>query len=312
MNPDTLIYRFFDFFALADTIRNRRLRFAAPSTFPDKNEGLEVFYNSLCAAIEANDDSYNGTMNQEDILRTHNSLKQSVFVSSWTCKADSIALWSLYSADRCGVRISSTVSKLQAALDDFERSNGMQSQFERHGLTEEPSYAFVQRVAVREVSYKDMRSMHEDILGESRFQNLTNLTDQKRKESFEFLTIKDEAFIHESEIRGIVTCRLAASSESKVPFTDSAPWLDSDHVYVNIPDNFVESVAIDPRCPRYKREIIEGYLCDHNISLAQSRAFGYLPDELDFVAPKIRTLPSKQPRMSPIDTVLNVKFGWVK
>ncbi|MCR4305381.1 MAG: hypothetical protein NUV63_14365 [Gallionella sp.] len=55
MNPDNRSYRFFDFFALAGTIRNRRLRFAALSTFPDKNEGLEIIYNSLRAAMESND-----------------------------------------------------------------------------------------------------------------------------------------------------------------------------------------------------------------------------------------------------------------
>ena len=134
MNPDSRIYRFLDFFGLAGTINNRRLRFAAPSTFPDKNEGLEIIYNSLRAAVESNDGSYSGFVSQEDILRIHNVLKQGSFVCSWTCEADSVALWSLYSADKCGVRISSTVSKLQAALDDFARSNSLQLQFERYGL----------------------------------------------------------------------------------------------------------------------------------------------------------------------------------
>jgi hypothetical protein len=289
LNPDTHIYRFIDFFALSGTIRNRQLRFAAPSTFPDKNEGLEIFYNSLRAAVESNDGSYSGITSQEDIRRTHNGLKQTAFVSSWTCDADSVALWSLYSADKCGVRISSTASKLQAALDDFAHRNCLQAQFERYGLTDGSSYVFVQGVAVKEALYEDLRSMHEDILTKGPSQQI--LTDQKRTENFEFLTLKDKAFIHEGEIRGIVICGLAAPSESKAPFTDSAPWLDGDHVYVDIPDDFVESVAIDPRCPRYKREIIEGYLRDHNISIALSRAFGYLPDELDFVAPN--TPPSK-------------------
>ncbi len=265
LNPDTRIYRFLDFFALADTIRKRRLRFAAPSTFPDRNEGLEIVYNSLRAAVESNDGSYSGIASQEDILRIHNVLKQGSFVCSWTREADSVALWSLYSADRCGVRVSSTVAKLQAALDDFARRNGMQSQFERFGLTDGSSYAFVQVGAVREVLYEDLRGMHEDILSKGRSQQV--LTDQKRKEIFEFFTLKDRAFIHEGEIRGIVTCGLAAPSESKGSFTDSAPWLDGDHVYVDIPDDFVESVAIDPRCPRYKREMIEEYLRDHNLSI---------------------------------------------
>lgn len=294
MNPDTRIYRFFDFFALAGTIRNRRLRFAAPSTFPDKNEGLEIIYNSLRAAVESNDGSYSGITSQEDILRIHNVLKQGSFVCSWTSKADSVALWSLYSADRCGVRISSTVSKLKAAVDDFARRNGLQAQFERYGLTDGStggsSYAFVHGVAVKEVLYEDLRSMHEDILNKGRSQQA--LTDQKRKEILEYFTLKDKAFIHEGEIRGIVTCGLATPSESKDSFTDSAPWLDGGHLYVDISEDFVESVAIDPRCPRYKREIIEGYLRTHNISLALSQAFGYLPEEMNFVTPKTGVPPN--------------------
>lgn len=288
MNPDIRIYRFFDFFALADTICNRRLRFAASSTFPDKNEGLEIIYNSLRAAVETNNGSYNGITSQEDILRIHNSLKQTSFVCSWAREEDSIALWSLYSTDRCGVRISSTVAKLKTALDDFKHKNSMQMQFERFGMIDEALYAFVHGAAVRDVSYDDLRSMHEDILRNDRPQQ--TLADPRSEEILEPFTLKDKAFSHEGEIRGIVTCGSAIPSGSNGPFTfaDSAPWLDSDHVYVAIPDDFVESVAIDPRCPQYKREIIKGYLRDHNIPLALSRAFGYLPEEMDFVTPKHR------------------------
>ena len=278
------IYRFIDFFALADTIRNRRLRFAATSTFPDKNEGLEILYNSLRAARESTDGSYSGITSQDDAHRVHNVLKQSTFVCSWTSDADSIALWSLYSVDRCGVRISSTVSKLQAAVDNFKSKNSMQSQFGRFGCTDVAACAYVHGVAVREVSYEDLRTMHEDILRGDRFHQ--GQTDKPRDENFEIFTLKDEAFKHEGEVRGIVTCGVATPSGSSVPFTDSAPWLHGNHVYVDIPEEFVESVAIDPRCPPYKREVIENYLRDHDLSLARSRAFGYLPDELDFVAPR--------------------------
>ena len=287
-NPesDTPIYRFFDFFALVDTFRNRRLRFSAPSTFPDKNEGLEIIYNSLRAAVEANDGSYPGITNQEDILRLHNSLKQSSFICSWTRNADSIALWSLYSADRCGVRISSTVSKLNAAIDDFARNYSMQLQFNRFGLTDGASYAFIQGATVREVSYDNLRALHENILKNS--QSPEALSDLEKKNVLESFTLKDEAYIHEQEIRGIVTCCSAIPSGSTGPykFADSAPWLDGDHVNVDIRDDFIDSVAIDPRCPKDKRKIIEDYLRDHNIALSLSRAFGYLPDELDFATPK--------------------------
>lgn len=286
LNPETPIYRFFDFFALADTLRNRRLRFSAPSIFPDQNEGLEIIYNSLRAAVESNDGSYAGITSQKDIARIHNTLKQSSFICSWTRDADSIALWSLYSADRCGLRISSTVSKLNAAIDDFAHNYSMQQQFNRFGLIDGASYAFIQGATVKEVSYDNLRFLHENILKNN--PSPEALSGVKKKNVLESFTLKDEAYIHEQEIRGIVTCGSAIPSGSTGPykFTDSAPWLDGDHVYVDIRDDFIDSVAIDPRCPRYKRKIIEDYLHDHNISLSQSRAFGYLPDELGFVTPR--------------------------
>ena len=162
----------------------------------------------------------------------------------------------------------------------------MQTQFNHFGLTDGAAYAFVQNSAIREVTYENLRALHEAILGNDQHQQI--LSDLKRKGVFESFTLKDKAYIHESEIRGIVTCGLATPSEPKTPFTDSAPWLDGDQVYVDIPDDFVDSVAIDPRCPPRKRKIIEGYLRDNNISLAQSQAFGYLPNEIDFVTPKPR------------------------
>lgn len=286
LNPDTPIYRFFDFFALVDTLRNQRLHFSAPSTFPDKNEGLEIIYNSLLAAVESNDGSYAGIANQEDILRIHDRLKQSSFICSWTRDADSIALWSLYSADRCGIRISSTLSKLKSAIEDFARNYSIQLQFNRFGLTDGASYAFIQAAMVREVSYDNLRALHENILKNGSSPEI--LSDLEKKNVLESFTLKDEAYIHEQEIRGIVTCGSVIPSGSTGPysFTDSAPWLDRDHVYVDIRDDFIDSVAIDPRCPKDKRKIIEGYLHDHNISLSLSRAFGYLPDELDFATPK--------------------------
>ena len=269
---------------MVDTLRNRRLRFSAASTFPDKNEGLEIIYNSLHAAVESNDGSYTGITSQEDIWRFHSIQKQGSFICCWIRDADSIALWSLYSADRCGVRISSTTSKLNAAIDNFARNYSMQLQLNRFGLTDGASYAFIQGAMVREVSYDNLRALHENILKNSLSPEV--LSDLRN--GLESFTLKDEAYRHEQEIRGIVTRVLATPSGSTGPyrFTDSAPWLDGDHVYVDICDDFIDSVAIDPRCPKYKREIIENYLRDHNISLSLSRAFGYLPDELDFATPK--------------------------
>ena len=284
LSTDKPIYRFFDFFALIDTLSNRRLRFSAPSTFQDRNEGLEIIYNSLHAAVESNDGSYQGITSQDTIAQIHNVLRQAYFVCSWTREADSIALWSLYSADHCGVRITSTATKLKTAIDDFAGKYNMQSQFARFGLTNEAAYAFIQSASMEEVIYDNLRLLHENILKGQSNQVLSDLGKDGALKPF---TLKDEAYEHEDEIRGIVTCGTAIPSGSSGPFTfsNSAPWLDGSHVYVDIPDGFIESITIDPRCPKHKRETIEKYVSDHNISISISHAFGYLLNEIDFTTP---------------------------
>jgi len=287
LNPDTPIYRFFDFAALVNTVERQKLRFAAVSQFldrGDRNEGLEIHYNSLRKAIESKDGLYKGIRSREDALRLHKNLAGGFFVCSWTLAADSIALWSLYSADKSGVRISSRVSKLQAALDDFARKNGRPSALTRDQLDSALHYA--DWVGVRAIQYEDLRRMHEMIAGKGREHADEVLKDLAKKwHRLEPFTIKDTAYGHESEVRGIVKYGGYAPSNTKDASMGRPPWLDDDgsYLFMDIDLDFVESVAIDPRCPRDKRKIIEEFLRDHDLRLSASRAFGYLLDELDFV-----------------------------
>lgn len=289
MNPDTSIYRFFDFAALVNTVERQKLRFAAVSQFldrGDRNEGLEIHFNSLREAVKARGSLYKGLRTRDEALDLHKRLAGGFFVCSWTLEADSIALWSLYSQDKGSVRISSTVSRLQAALDDFARKNGRPSALTRDQL--DSTVHFADWIGVRAIQYEDLRGMHETIIrkGSDHVEEVLGglATHEERLEPF---TIKDTAYGHEREVRGIVKyCGWWPSSNKGKP-TALPAWLDGDgnHLFVDIPLDFVESVAIDPRCSRDKRRIIEEFLLDHNLCPATSRAFGYLLDELDFVKP---------------------------
>lgn len=50
---------------------------------------------------------------------------------------------------------------------------------------------------------------------------------------------------------------------------------------VNCPTDFIESVALDPRCPDYKMKFMEDWFLSRNVPIVQSDCFGYLPKAFD-------------------------------
>ena len=47
------------------------------------------------------------------------------------------------------------------------------------------------------------------------------------------------------------------------------------------PADFIESVAIDPRCPPHKSDFMRRWFEQRGIRVVQSKCFGYLADDLD-------------------------------
>lgn len=115
-----VLYRILDFFAAADIINNSRLMFSRADTFLDKNEGVDILLRQLefththaCVNM--------GWTDPESAHKKHEQLKCGYYMSCWTQTRESVALWlwSLYSKDHCGVRVSTTVGKLYVALENL-------------------------------------------------------------------------------------------------------------------------------------------------------------------------------------------------
>lgn len=125
---------------------------------------------------------------------------------------------------------------------------------------------------------------------------------RKLKEIRVTCNLKDKSFEHEAEVRAAV--RLGRETLGKRIF-ESKNFTDPSHEYhlvyigdiesfgllneectpprefISCPDNFVKSVAIDPRCPKHKASFMIDWFKDHNIKIVESTCFGYLPDTFE-------------------------------
>lgn len=118
--------------------------------------------------------------------------------------------------------------------------------------------------------------------------------------------LKDASFQHEAEIRlsvrlGEEYCRPGVFQEQALldpshphssalkSLLNSWSFVSQDSVpereFVTCPNDFIESVAIDPRCPPHKAAFIRNWLEEHGVPVVQSTCFGYLPSSFD-VFPK--------------------------
>jgi len=115
-------------------------------------------------------------------------------------------------------------------------------------------------------------------------------------------SLKDVSFQHEQEIRlsvrlGEEHCRPAVLQERALldpshPYNSTLKtmlglWGFVRHVaipqreFVTCPEDFVESVAIDPRCPPHKAAFMRSWFEERGVPVVQSTCFGYLPESFD-------------------------------
>jgi len=114
--------------------------------------------------------------------------------------------------------------------------------------------------------------------------------------------LKDASFRHEAEVRLFV--RLG--EEACTPHVlETRALLDPNHQYHSLlgenlrfwgfissasvplrefapcPDDLVQTVALDPRCPKHKATFMREWFADHGIPVVESECFGYLPDSFE-------------------------------
>lgn len=237
LDPTTPIYRILDFFGFARMVESHTLYVPQATGFSDENEGIDAILGGLMIKAGLFRDGIGlPWKNHEEAILHHKVLKTSNYVSCWTLQAESVAMWSLYSTDRCSVSVQTTVGKLRRALDDHWSREGKQKILnaqpdeEIHGISKvtlgQVHYHSLAKLRFRITRFGraldrlDARlarqgeflidrwrnALHDNIQGRS-FRLLSELT-------LEPFFTKDESYAHEREIRAALEVGQAHLTET--------------------------------------------------------------------------------------------------
>jgi len=129
----------------------------------------------------------------EEAILHHQSVKTTNYVSCWTLQAESVAMWSLYSTDRCSVSVQSTVGKLRRALDDHWTREGKQKI-----LSAQPDEEIngISKVTLGQVHYYSLAKLRSRI---DRFGRALDRLDVRLAHRGEFLIDRWSKSLHENK-----------------------------------------------------------------------------------------------------------------
>ena len=232
---DTTIYRITTFENVVELFQKKKLTLSSPALWVDP---LEKFL--LEGAFGINN--------------SYGTEVMAVFAQCWSKKARSEALWSVYSPNRTGIRIETTVRKLRASIA--------------------PTNQVSLRIFVGAVSYlpqsvkssssseqKDNRFEYEACKAFKRFQSSLD-----PKEVAKLLLIKRMPFDHEHEVRLIAIGENCAESYMQLDIN---------------PKDLISSIQFDPRMQQATKTAMKNYLCSDEV--------GY---ERGFVKSMLYSVPS--------------------
>lgn len=304
---DLKIYRFISFFDLYEILVNRRLRFSKLSTFSDKNEGIGHI-------LEFQDHYLFRHMHIDPVRieQEHSRVQENNYLSCWTTEADLISMWALYSPDCASIRISTSVGKLWSVLGSLysrmlwtkENNNpGSRAQIIWHSQLEPVEYVdfFKIRDEIRKKyqAFEQMASaaMRADKSYSERPDGFKKDYDElhsKKIVTRDGLFLKDQAYIHENEVRAVVSSgvrndlTLEEFRKLDDPFASFFEGAKTgelpNYIYADVDSNFIDAVCFDPRLPEFKRHVFESILSGVLPTVEKSRAFGYAPRQESFAS----------------------------
>jgi hypothetical protein len=318
LSDDEPLYRIVDFFAAAQLIESGELRFSRADTFADPNEAVERLLRQLELSGPAGGCMGAGWRDASSAAQYHERIERSHYVSCWTQIPESVATWMLYSPDTNGVRISTTVGKLKAAVINLMAEWSI-ARLSRADLDNDLLVAVSGRLGrVRYESLPQLsQRVHRRVNAYGRIveryqrsgKQLPKINEvserycpreEKRELTRDFQTcnLKDTSFRHEHEVRATVRfgeerCDQKMLDELK-PLVEpsnnhhriaktrlsSWDWVRSEfepYVFSNCPDGFVDSVALDQRCPIHRKNFMAAWFEQHDVRVEESYCFGYVP-----------------------------------
>src|SRR5574341_673697 len=173
---NTPIYRYLSFFQLINILERKQLYLQKLCYWNDPSAGsgyVSLMQDKFVKAFGANEDNQDIVKRVNDVTFKDSVKKKYPFGTSWSLLSESDAMWRIYSQDKMGVQIQTSVKKLESALSRFE--------FPKEYLEIEDHFDI--KYAVGKVNY--------------------NPADNPSS-ALEHFLIKREAFKHEEEIRGLV------------------------------------------------------------------------------------------------------------
>ena len=316
---DQTVYRTLDFFSAASIITTKKVMFTRADMFEDKNEGIERLLSQLSISSPRSGCGM-GWNNSVTAQLAHKDTQRSHYISCWSRNPDSVAMWSLYSPDCSAVRISTRVSKLNNLVNNFLSkyliSNLSENDIGRTLIGSTRGKIIpVRYISLAELSKKIQRrakaltkidnyyekmGVDTPLFGKSSsaLDRRLNQGDQLK----EIGSLKDLSLKHEEEIRLIV--RLGEEVCTKY-ICEHSLLANPDHEYhkaynfymeawgnvknsqiperefIECSSDFIETVAIDPRCPKHKFDFMAEWFNAHKIKMVKSECFGYLPDHFE-------------------------------
>jgi hypothetical protein len=315
------IYRILDYFELEEMLEENQLRFSRISTFVDENEGIEELIRKRKALVGPLGDGFGiGWETNDEAVNFHENRKNSHYASCWTLSPESIAMWSLYSKNHFGIRIQSTDIKLNNTVIDYLKSEGV----DRLEKSEKNcSFVAVASTTVDTVAYVDLKVMYQKIA--KRVKAFTRLEERKKVKhltaapiydqykckldspiSENPFLVKDEAFVHEKEIRGLIEFKRFSFNdelhnsilgqsirEKKLALSELGEPIAKDdckdYIFLAFKKGFIEGVCIDPRCPEYIQRRMRKLFTKYKLKINSSSTFGYMPKAFDFSVDDERT-----------------------
>lgn len=302
------LYRFVSFFDLYGILVNHQLRMPKLSNCLDRNEGIGQilqFQDNELFRFRYTDKSR--------IADAHESVLESHYLTCWSLEPDMIAMWSLYSPDSMSIRISTTVGKLREVLHAHHEKMSWVNFMNEPGSRRPVSSGF----ALEHVEYVDFFKLRDEIRKKyQEFDKQVTLCFSQNAKYFdsadgfeldyeEFnrdkvvtrsgLFLKDRAYIHENEVRGIFHCgvrnamtleeyRAASNPLTTYLFDPAENGELQDNVYADVNAQFIETACFDPRMPQYKRKTYESVFKGVMPELVESKAFGYALDQESFAS----------------------------
>ena len=204
LKPDEAVYRIFSKKWFEEMLINKSMALSRPETWDDPYENL----------------IHQGSVLVDGRPVGLDPIRRSFYGQSWTLTDESDALWRIYSSDKAGVRVRTTVQKLADVLLNRTVQLG-KAQHSFH------------KCFIGKVIYSDLSALIE-LMSDSDAR-LRIITDTSGRASAETLLHKRTAFSHEHEVRAIYN----TVGEEKDYY--------GDHIPFELPADFIEEICFDPR-----------------------------------------------------------------